>query len=109
MIIAAAIKQNWQNPATHNLQESVAKSGKEIRPVQVVELCKPEYSGAMLEKNDERIISVLMPCRVSVYQKNDGKTYVAYLNVMPILSQFPTAVADVMLLANNEIQEILKF
>jgi uncharacterized protein (DUF302 family) len=109
MIIAAAAKQNWQNPATHNLQQSVAKSGKEIRPVQVVELCKPDYSGAMLEKNDERIISVLMPCRVSVYQKNDGKTYVAYLNVIPLLPQMPTTVANVMLAANNEIQDILNF
>lgn len=109
MIVAAALKQEWQNPATHNLQQSVAKSGKEILPVQVVELCKPLYSGAMLEKNDERIISVLMPCRISVYQKDDGKTYVAFLNVAPMLSQMPISVAEVMLAANKEIEEILNF
>ena len=50
-IIAEAIAKEWQNPATHDLQQSLAKSGKIVRPVQVIEICKPEYSGRMLEKN----------------------------------------------------------
>ena len=39
-LIEAAAKREWQNPAVHNLQQSLAKSGKEVRPVQVVEICK---------------------------------------------------------------------
>jgi len=42
-LIEAATQRAWQNPATHNLQQSLAKSGKSVRPVQVVEICKPEY------------------------------------------------------------------
>lgn len=80
-IVEAAVTRGWQNPATHNLQQSLAKSGKEVRPVQVVEICKPEFSGKMLERNDERIVSVMMPCRISVYEKEDGKTYVALLDM----------------------------
>ncbi len=106
-IIAVATHLNWQNPATHNLQQSVAKSGKEILPVQVVELCKPEYSGNMLDKNDERIISVLMPCRISVYEKEDGHTYIAYLNAEPMLSQMPASVSGLMKSANDEIVNII--
>ena len=80
-IIATAAKKDWQNPASHDLQQSLAKSGKEVRPVQVIEICKPEYSGKMLEKSDERIASVMMPCRISVYEKADGKTYISLLNM----------------------------
>ena len=80
-LVAAAALKEWQNPAIHNLQQSLAKAGKEVRPVQVIEICKPEYSGKMLEKSDERVVSVMMPCRISVYQKEDGKTYVALLNM----------------------------
>lgn len=107
-IIAVATHLNWQNPATHNLQQSVAKSGKDILPVQVVELCKPEFSGNMLEKNDERIISVLMPCRISVYKKEDGETYIAYLNAEPMLTQMPATVSGLMKRANDEIVDIIK-
>ncbi len=95
-LVAAATLKNWQNPAVHNLQQSLAKAGKEVRPVQVVEICKPEYSGAMLEKSDERIVSVMMPCRISVYQKEDGKTYVALLNMAEMVTGFsPVAVVAI--------------
>ena len=95
-LVAAATLKNWQNPAVHNLQQSLAKAGKEVRPVQVVEICKPEYSGVMLEKSDERIVSVMMPCRISVYQKEDGKTYVALLNMAEMVTGFsPVAVVAI--------------
>ena len=55
-LIEAANQKGWQNPAIHNLQQSLAKSGKKVLPVEVIEICKPEYSGRMLEKNDERIV-----------------------------------------------------
>lgn len=107
-LVATAAKMEWQNPAVHNLQQSLAKSGKSVRPVQVIELCKPAYSGQMLEKSDERIISVMMPCRISVYEKEDGKTYVALLNANEMLSGMPASIANVMKAANDETFEIVK-
>ena len=107
-LIQAAAKKDWQNPAVHNLQQSLAKSGKEVRPVQVVEICKPEFSGRMLELSDERIVSVMMPCRISVYEKADGKTYVALLDMTASAASMPLTVAEAMLAANDESIEIVK-
>jgi len=107
-LVAAASLKEWQNPAVHNLQQSLAKSGKEVRPVQVIEICKPEYSGKMLELNDERIVSIMMPCRISVYQKEDGKTYVALLNTSAMSAGMPSTVAGAMQGASDETFEIVK-
>ena len=107
-IIEAAIKKEWQNPAVHNLEQSLAKAGKKVRPVQVIEICKPEYSGKMLEKSDERIVSVMMPCRISVYEKNDSKTYVALMNMADIISGLPATAADAISGSTNETYEIVK-
>lgn len=107
-LVAAAEKKGWQNPATHNLQNSLAKSGKTVKPVQVVEICKPEYSGKMLEKNHERIISVLMPCRISVYEKEDGHTYIALLDSSKLIAGLPPVAAEAMQDAFNETVEMLK-
>lgn len=107
-IVAAAIQKNWQNPATHNLQQSLAKAGKEVRPVQVVEICKPEYSGKMLERSDERIVSVMMPCRISVYEKEDGKTYITLLNMESMAAGLPATVIDAVRGASAESLEIVK-
>lgn len=107
-LIQAAAKKDWQNPAVHNLQQSLAKSGKEVRPVQVVEICKPQYSGRMLELSDERIVSVMMPCRISVYEKADGKTYVALLDMAATAASLPLTVAEAIRGANDESFEIVK-
>jgi uncharacterized protein (DUF302 family) len=107
-LIVAATQREWQNPAVHNLQQSLAKAGKTVRPVQVIEICKPEYSGKMLEKSDERIASVMMPCRISVYEKEDGKAYVALINASAMISKMPASIADAMLDASDETFEIVK-
>ena len=106
-IAKAANEKEWQNPATHNLQQSLAKSGKIVKPIQVIELCKPKFSGALLEKNHERIASILMPCRISVYEKDDGKTYIALLNPSAMAANMPTSIAEVMNSAADEISDIV--
>jgi uncharacterized protein (DUF302 family) len=108
MLIADAEKREWKIPAVHDLQQSLAKSGKAVRPVSVIEICKPEYSGQMLELNDERIISVMMPCRISVYEKNDGLTYVSLINAGEMASGLPANIATVMKAASDETFEIAK-
>jgi uncharacterized protein (DUF302 family) len=108
MLVADAEKREWKVPAVHDLQQSLAKSGKDVRPVKVIEICKPKYSGQMLELNDERIISVMMPCRISVYEKEDGLTYVSLINAGEMASGLPANIARVMKEASDETFEIAK-
>jgi uncharacterized protein (DUF302 family) len=107
-ILKNASKKAWNIPAIHDLQKSIAKSGKHIKPVKVIEICKPEYSGKMLELNHERIISVMMPCRISIYEKDDGKTYIALINSGMLMSKMPDAIAKIMKAASDETFEIVK-
>ena len=107
-LIEAAHQKGWQNPAVHNLQESLAKSGKHVRPVQVVEICKPEYSGRMLEQNDERVVSILMPYRISVYEKENGKTYLAILDMTAMTSGLSKNSVEAIFGASAEAFEIVK-
>ena len=108
MLVADAEKREWKVPAIHDLQQSLAKSGKDVRPVKVIEICKPKYSGQMLELNDERIISVMMPCRISVYEKEDGLTYVSLINAGEMASGLPSNIASVMKEASDETFQIAK-
>jgi uncharacterized protein (DUF302 family) len=108
MILKNAISKEWQNPATHNLQQSLEKAGKKVLPVQVIELCKPKYSGLILEKNHERIVSIMMPCRISIYEKEDGHTYVALLNTSVLSEHMPPSITETMNSSAEEIFEIVK-
>jgi len=79
-----------------------------VKPVKVIEICKPVYSGQMLELNNERIMSVMMPCRISVYLKDDGKTYTALVDGAEMSAGKPDKIAAVMKEASDETFEIIK-
>jgi uncharacterized protein (DUF302 family) len=108
LIVAEAERRDWKVPAVHDLQQSLAKSGKTVRPVKVIEICKPQYSGQMLELNDERIISVMMPCRISVYEKEDGLSYIGLINAGELSASLPDNIARIMKEASDETFEIVK-
>jgi uncharacterized protein (DUF302 family) len=105
---ADAEEKTWKITATHDLQESMKKSGKKVLPVKVIALCHPKHSGKILEKDDERIISSMMPCRVSVYTKANGKTYISRMNSSVMANQLSGLAGQVMADASAEIEEILK-
>jgi len=107
-IVSEAESREWSVPAVHDLQQSLAKAGKTVKPVKVIEICKPAYSGRMLELNHERIISVMMPCRISVYMKDDGITYVALINADELSSGLQPEIADVMKQAADEVAVIVQ-
>ena len=102
-----AENHGWKVPFVHDLQQSLAKSGTSVRPVKVIEICKPQYSGKMLELSDERIISVMMPCRISVYEKEDGKTYVSLINIDKLSADLPSNIAAVMKEASDDTLNIV--
>lgn len=108
ILVAESERREWKVPAVHDLQLSLSKSGKEVKPVKIIEICKPAYSGQMLELNDERIMSVMMPCRISVYLKDDGITYVSLLNGSMMAAGQPATIASVMQAASDETFEIVK-
>lgn len=70
----------WKMSKIHDLQATMKKFDKDVRPVKVFEICHPDHAGKVLAASDERIVASLMPCRVSIYEKDDGKTYVSSMN-----------------------------
>jgi len=85
---AARIQRNIQSLSAHgwslsglrNPAKAVANSGTNVPPVLLVEACSTKYSGPILKEDKTRILSILMPCTITVYKKDDGKTYIGLMN-----------------------------
>lgn len=73
-------ENEWKIIQILDLQETMRKNGKDVLPVKVVEMCKPDYAYQLLSEDSQRIYSNMMPCRVSVYEKSDGNTYISRMN-----------------------------
>lgn len=100
--------KSWRISNIYDLQETMNKYGKDVLPVKVFSLCHPNHSSRILEKDSERIISSMMPCRVSVYEKHDGKTYISRMNSLIMASGFGGIIEQVMTDSANEVEEIIE-
>ena len=77
-----AKEQNWIIPKKYDFQKSMRKHNQpDCGKVSVFKLCHPEIAGKMLASDQNKFVSVMMPCSVSVYEKGDGNTYVAAMNM----------------------------
>ncbi len=93
----AAKAAGWNVQSVLPLEESVKKQGgPEVRPVRLVNLCKGEYSGKILAEDGARLVSVMMPCTISVYQKSDGTVWMGSMNPGLLGRMFGGVVSEVM-------------
>jgi len=99
----ARIQQNiqhvgngWVLSGLRNPGRAVESSGGNVLPVMMVEACSTKYSAPILKDDSVRFLSILMPCKVSVYKKNDGKTYIGMMNAGLMGKMFGPMVGEVM-------------
>lgn len=106
--LTSAIQEaKWGLKHTHDLQEMLKEKSYEVLSANVLEICKPPFAYELLSKDELRIYSNLMPCRVSVYTKQDGKTYVSRMNNGLLSAAIGGVVQEVMTEAYEEVEEIL--
>lgn len=101
------VEHGWKITATHDLQETMKKNGKEVLPVKVIELCNPGHAYNILSKDEYLNVSPMLPCRISVYDKTDGKTYVSRMNAPAFAAMIGGDAADTMVNAFDETEKLL--
>ncbi|MFT4261408.1 MAG: DUF302 domain-containing protein [Candidatus Woesearchaeota archaeon] len=97
----------WGILNTHDMQAVKANLGYEVLPVKIFDLCSGQYSYEILREDDERIVTPMMPCRISIYEKSDGQTYIAMMNSGLVAKLFGGTINDVMQKATKEIKQIV--
>lgn len=102
------LQNNWKVIIIHDLQEILRKNGKEVLPIKTIELCNPKYAFQILEHDHERNVSSLLPCRISIYEKSNRKTYISQMNVPVFAKQIGGLVETVMSQAYSDIEKIIE-
>jgi len=100
--------RGWKIPTVHDLQETLRKNDIHVQEVKVIELCKPQYSGALMKEDPTKFVSALMPCRISVYRKTNGKTYISRINSGMLSMFMGGTIGLVMGQAGTEMELVMK-
>ena len=67
-----------------------------MRPVRLVNLCHPQHAAKILSEDGARLVSVMMPCTIAVYEKSDGSIWAANMNASLMGGMFGGVVSEVM-------------
>ena len=97
----------WSVLVIHDMQETLQGHGHDVLNVKIFELCSARYSAEILKLDDERIVSPLMPCRVAVYEKSNGKTYISRMDSELMAKPFGGVINEVMQQAASEIEDVI--
>jgi uncharacterized protein (DUF302 family) len=108
-VFTSYVEENgWKIPTVHDLKETMNKFGKDVLQAKVFELCHPEHAYEILSRDKERVVMSMMPCRVAIYEKSDGKTYVSRMDTGLMGKMMKGVVPKVMKAASSESEELIK-
>ncbi len=88
--------KGWSLSGLRNPAKAVQTDGGNVLPVMMIEACSTQYSKPILQEDTVRFLSILMPCKISVYKKNDGKVYIGTMNAALMGKMFGPLVGEVM-------------
>jgi len=93
----SALAEGWVVAGIKPLHKSIKKhGGYDLSPVMLINLCQADHAYNILKDDKNKILSVMMPCTISVYEKKDGKTYIGAMNAGLLGTMFGGTIAEIM-------------
>jgi uncharacterized protein (DUF302 family) len=106
-ILEAAAARGWSVPTVHHLSEGLDEAGRRRPAATVVELCRPDYAAGLLEGDEARAVTAMMPCRLSVYETSRGTVVISRMNVAFMGWLFGGRAREVMARASRASEELV--
>jgi len=100
-------RAGWKVVGQHDMKATLANFGHDVLAVTIVEVCSAKYSAAILKLDAERIVSPLIPCRIAIYEKSNGNTYIGRMNSPLFGRMFGGVINDVMKEATAITEEMI--
>jgi uncharacterized protein (DUF302 family) len=99
--------KGWKLPKIYRLDETMKKHGFDVNPVAVLELCHAEHAYKILSNESSLLVTPFMPCRISVYQRDNGEVVIARMNSGLMSNLFNRDIATVMATATGQVEGII--
>lgn len=111
-IEANAKDLGWKVPKKWkvNFQKNMMKiTDTDIGPNQVLKMCEPFAAAKLLVKDEYKQLAAMMPCTIAVYEKSNGKVYVAMMNLEVMGMMYGGDVKDMADELAPQMDQMLKF
>lgn len=96
VLVETIAAEGWKLLSMHDIQARLVNAGFDIKRVAVYEICRPDYAASVLSDDRSKKFSSLMPCRISLYELQDGGTGLSMINAGMLSAIFGGVVKRVM-------------
>lgn len=94
---SAAQGKQWLIPKVYDMQASLKKEGyADMSKLSILSLCQPEYAYNILKNDSDKFVTAVMPCRMGVYETQNGKVMISGMNMGLMSKMFGGNIAKVM-------------
>jgi len=103
-----AEKRGWNVPKVYDIQTTLAKADHtDMNRIKIVSICQPHHAYKILKPDDNKFVAGMMPCRVGIFETEDGDVYVSEMNLGLMSKLFSPSIRDVMGIVAAEEQEMI--
>lgn len=104
----AAKKRGWEVGSPMDMQAVMMKAGhKDAKPFKMLTMCKKDLVEALIKTQMAQKALPFAPCRLSVFESNDGKIYIAKPNTELMAQMAAPAFAPLLKQLLAEEQQLL--
>ncbi len=104
-----ALNNGWTIPDVRNLQQEYIDSGiKEMTRLKVLYFCNSHGGYSIIQNDEKKAMSVMMPMGVSVYEKKDGSVDIAAMNLGMMGGMFSSETKKVFTDGGERLESTLK-
>jgi len=100
------VPKKWKVDFQRNLKKV---TGTDIGKNRVLKMCAPDAAVPLLVKDEFKMLTAMMPCTIAVYEKSDGKTYIAMMNLRVMGMMYGEEVADMAERLAPQMDKMLEF
>ncbi len=105
----AAIEHGWAVPKVYDLQGNLKKEGYEnATKMKILSICQPHHAYKILEHDENKKVTAMMPCRIGVYENSKGEVYITQMNIGLMSKMFGGTIESVMSDVAEEEHEMFK-
>ncbi len=103
-VLKTVEQKGWTLFQIYDVKERLAAKGFNQKPLKIIEICSGKYANQFLNKN--RLISLCMPCKITVLEE-DGKVKIVGMKPTMISQFFPEVSKKEAEEVEKEIREIV--
>lgn len=100
------VPEKWKVDFQRNL---LKVTDTDIGPNRVIKMCEPFAAAKLLLQDEYKMLAAMMPCTIAVYEKSDGKTYVAMMNLEMMGEMYGGDVREMAKELAPQMEQMLKF